>query len=149
MSKNVIFCYSDSFNCLDIAKNIAKRLGDTDIVMMRAEPEVKDVRGAKRVGFVFPCYAGGLPGDVEKFVSTLRVGGVTVRGNELRTILGLRSPSFTVEVSGDTLTFHVTGYGHGVGMSQYGANAMAKEGYTCEEILEHYFTGAQVVQYAG
>jgi len=83
------------------------------------------------------------------FVSTLRVGGVTVRGNELRTILGLRSPSFTVEVSGDTLTFHVTGYGHGVGMSQYGANAMAKEGYSCEEILEHYFTGAQVVQWAG
>lgn len=61
MSKNVIFCYSGSGNCLDIAKNIAKRLGDTDIVMMRAEPEVKDVRGAKRVGFVFPCYAGGLP----------------------------------------------------------------------------------------
>lgn len=72
MSKNVIFCYSGSGNCLDIAKNIAKRLGDTDIVMMRAEPEVKDVRGAKRVGFVFPCYAGGLPGDVEKFVSELR-----------------------------------------------------------------------------
>ena len=63
--------------------------------------------------------------------------------------LGLRSPSFTVEVSGDTLTFHVTGYGHGVGMSQYGANAMAKEGYSCEDILEHYFTGAQVVQWAG
>ena len=83
------------------------------------------------------------------FVSTLRVGGVTVRGNELRTILGLRSPSFTVEVSGDTLTFHVTGYGHGVGMSQYGANAMAKEGYSCEEILEHYFTGTQVVQWVG
>ena len=73
MSKNVIFCYSGSGNCLNIAKNIAKRLGDTDIVMMRAEPEVKDVRGAKRVGFVFPCYAGGLPGDVEKFVSELRV----------------------------------------------------------------------------
>ena len=73
MSKNVIFCYSGSGNCLDIAKNIAKRLGDTDIVMMRAEPEVKDVRSAKRVGFVFPCYAGGLPGDVERFVSELRV----------------------------------------------------------------------------
>ena len=97
--------------------------------------------------------AGGFLTDITRndagFVSTLRVGGVTVRGNELRTILGLRSPSFTVEVSGDTLTFHVTGYGHGVGMSQYGANAMAKEGYSCEEILEHYFTGAQVVQWAG
>ena len=80
------------------------------------------------------------------FVATLCVGGVTLKGNDLRMVLGLRSPSFTVSVEDDTLTFHVTGYGHGVGMSQYGANAMAKEGYTCEEILEHYFTGAQVVR---
>ena len=72
-----------------------------------------------------------------------------MRGNELRTILGLRSPSFTVEADSGSLTFHVTGYGHGVGMSQYGANAMAKEGCSCEEILEHYFTGAQVVQWRG
>ncbi len=61
MSKNVIFCYSGSGNCLDIAKNIAKRLGDTDIVMMRAEPEVKDVRGAKRVGFVFRATQAACP----------------------------------------------------------------------------------------
>lgn len=73
MSKNVIFCFSGSGNCLDIAKSIAARLGDTDIVMMRAEPAVKDVRAAKRVGFVFPCHGGGLPGDVERFVSELQV----------------------------------------------------------------------------
>ena len=83
------------------------------------------------------------------FVSTLCVGGVTVKGNDLRTLLGLRSPSFTVEADGSALIFHVTGYGHGVGMSQYGANAMAKEGYTCEEILEHYFSGAQVAAWNG
>lgn len=73
MSKNVIFCYSGSGNCLDISKNIAKRLGDTDIVMMRAAPAVTDVRQAKKVGFVFPCYAGGLPGDVEQHVKSLQV----------------------------------------------------------------------------
>ena len=78
------------------------------------------------------------------FVTSLRVGGVEVRGNELRTILSLRSPSFTVEASGEQLTFHVTGYGHGVGMSQYGANILASEGKTCEEILAHYFTGTRV-----
>ena len=64
MSKNVIFCYSGSGNCLDIAKNIAKKLGDTDIVLMRSAPAVTDVQEAKKVGFIFPCYAGGLPGDV-------------------------------------------------------------------------------------
>lgn len=74
MSKNVIFCYSGTGNCLDIAKNIAKGLGDTDIIMMRRRPVVRDVHEAERVGFVFPCYAGGLPGDVEKFVRGLFIG---------------------------------------------------------------------------
>ena len=74
MSENVIFCYSGTGNCLDMAKNIARELGDTDIVMMRSAPAVTDVRTAKRVGFIFPCYAGGLPGDVEKYVRQIQVG---------------------------------------------------------------------------
>jgi NAD-dependent dihydropyrimidine dehydrogenase PreA subunit len=73
MSENVIFCYSGTGNCLDMAKNIAKVLGDTDIIMMRSRPTVTDVKDAKRVGFVFPCYGGGLPGDVEKFVKLVEV----------------------------------------------------------------------------
>lgn len=73
MSQNYIYCYSGSGNCLDIAKNIAKQLGDTDIIMMRKKPVICDVSGAKTVGFVFPCYAGGLPGDVEKFVADIIV----------------------------------------------------------------------------
>lgn len=73
MSKNVIFCYSGTGNCLDMAKNIAKVLGDTDIVMMRRAPAVVDVEDAERVGFVFPCYAGGLPGEVERFVRSLKI----------------------------------------------------------------------------
>lgn len=78
------------------------------------------------------------------FVTTLCVGGAVLRGNELRTILGLRSPAFTVETGDDSLTFHVTGYGHGVGMSQYGANALALQGMSAEDILTHYFTGTQI-----
>ena len=73
MSENVIFCYSGTGNCLDIAKNIARELGDTDVVMMRRAPEITDVRHAKRVGFVFPCYAGGLPGGVEGSIRSVRV----------------------------------------------------------------------------
>ena len=73
MSKNVIFCYSGTGNCLDMAKNIARGLGDTDIIMMRRAPEKTDVTDAARVGFIFPCYAGGLPGDVEKYVASLKI----------------------------------------------------------------------------
>lgn len=73
MKENVIFCYSGTGNCLDMAKNIAKELGDTDIIMMRKYPAVTDVREAKRVGFVVPCYGGGLPGHVERYIHDIKV----------------------------------------------------------------------------
>ncbi len=72
MSENIIYCYSGSGHCLNMAKSIAAVLGDTDIVMMRAFPEKTDATEAKRVGFVFPCYGGGLPGDVESYVKASR-----------------------------------------------------------------------------
>ncbi len=72
-------------------------------------------------------------------VETITIGGVTVSGNAVRSLYGLRSSSFTVSV-GEEVTFSVTGYGHGVGMSQYGANELARQGRTYEEILRHYYT---------
>ena len=80
-------------------------------------------------------------------VSSVDVGGVTVSGQELRTLFSLRSTSFTVSAGADGVTFSVTGYGHGVGMSQYGANALAQEGKSYEEILKWYYTGVEVEQY--
>jgi len=77
-------------------------------------------------------------------VASLRVGGETVTGNALRGALGLRSPAFTVACDGESFTFSVTGYGHGVGMSQYGANEMARQGADCRTILEWYYSGATV-----
>lgn len=80
-------------------------------------------------------------------VQTMTIGGVAYRGTTLRTLLELRSTAFTVSVEGDTITFHTRGYGHRVGMSQYGANAMAKMGKSYSEILGHYYTGAKIVQF--
>lgn len=77
-------------------------------------------------------------------VSRIAVGGVSVRGSELRTLLGLRSANFTVAAEAGQIVFSVTGYGHGVGMSQYGANALAREGKTCQEILQWYYTGVEL-----
>ncbi|MBQ9757080.1 MAG: stage II sporulation protein D [Clostridia bacterium] len=73
-------------------------------------------------------------------VSTISIAGKTFKGTELRSILGLKSANFTVSATDTTVTFTVKGYGHGVGMSQTGANYMAKEGYTYKEILSHYYT---------
>ena len=80
-------------------------------------------------------------------VEQVDVGGVTVSGGALRTLLGLRSTSFTVTADSQGVTFSVTGYGHGVGMSQYGANALAKQGKTYDEILKWYYTGVEVAPY--
>ena len=77
-------------------------------------------------------------------VASVLLGGVTLTGSQVRSLFGLRSPSFTVTWNGADFVFSVTGYGHGVGMSQYGANAMAKEGGTFRGILTWYYTGAQV-----
>ena len=78
-------------------------------------------------------------------VNTVKVGGIRLTGGQVRKLLGLRSACFGVSVRGEEMTFHVTGYGHGVGMSQYGANAMARQGKTFEDILTWYYTGTQVM----
>ena len=80
-------------------------------------------------------------------VDSLEIGGVSVPGSALRTLFGLRSANFTVEVGTDGITFSVTGYGHGVGMSQYGANTLARQGMNYEEILKWYYTGIEVGLY--
>ena len=81
-------------------------------------------------------------------VTDLTVGGETISGNQLRTILGLRSACFTMVFEGDAVTFSVTGYGHGVGMSQYGANVLAADGMNYREILAWYYTDTTVGTYA-
>lgn len=81
-------------------------------------------------------------------VAELEVGGVTLSGSAARSLFGLRSACFEVIEDEGTFTFSVTGYGHGVGMSQYGANAMAAEGSTWQEIVCHYYTGV-LIQSAG
>lgn len=78
-------------------------------------------------------------------VDTIEICGKTYRGTELRQILGLRSTAFTVTALGDTVTVTTKGYGHRVGMSQYGAEAMAVNGSDYTQILAHYYKGVKLV----
>lgn len=77
-------------------------------------------------------------------VSAMTIGGKTFSGTELRSLLGLRSTKFTMEVAADAVTFSVTGFGHRVGMSQNGARVMAEDGKSYEEILKWYYTGVEI-----
>lgn len=72
------------------------------------------------------------------------VCGTEMTGMELRNLLSLRSPVFEVEYEDGDFVFTVSGYGHGVGMSQNGANCMAQDGSTYEEIIAHYYPGTVI-----
>ena len=76
-------------------------------------------------------------------VESMRLGGTEAAGTKVKKTLGLLSALFTFEVTDTEVIFHTKGYGHGVGMSQSGANGMAKQGSTYREILSHYYTGIQ------
>ena len=82
-------------------------------------------------------------------VDTMVICGKTYAGTELRRLLGLRSTAFVITAIGDTVTITTKGFGHRVGMSQYGADAMAVQGSSYQEILAHYYQGTELVSYAG
>lgn len=77
-------------------------------------------------------------------VKEIQVGGSTIRGTDFRKLFDLNSSNFTLEFTGSYVVIKCMGYGHGVGMSQWGANAMAKDGYVYDEILKHYYSGVKI-----
>ena len=77
-------------------------------------------------------------------VLEVRVGNKTFSGVDFRNLLGLRSADFDLFLKDNNLIITTRGFGHGVGLSQYGASGMAKSGYNYEQILKHYYTGVSV-----
>lgn len=77
-------------------------------------------------------------------VDTMYIGGICYEGTRLRTLLGLNSTVFTMTADSGGITVDMQGHGHRVGMSQYGADAMAVAGSTCEEILAYYYQGTRI-----
>ena len=77
-------------------------------------------------------------------VLTLKVNNNDFKGTDFRTKLGLRSTDFEISVTNEYVYITTYGYGHGVGMSQYGANGMASEGATYEEIIKYYYQNTEI-----
>ena len=77
-------------------------------------------------------------------VKTLFIDGKKFKGTDIRSVFDLRSANFEVKKNDNSVIFFVKGYGHGVGMSQYGANQCAKTGMTYEEILKKYYTDVDI-----
>ena len=77
-------------------------------------------------------------------VKTIKFGNHNLSGVEARTIFGLRSTNFEIEKQEDKITFKVKGYGHGVGMSQTGADSLAKQGKNAEDIIHHFYSNVEL-----
>ncbi len=77
-------------------------------------------------------------------VKTVRFGNHELAGVDVRTLLGLKSTNFEIIREGNNVKFSVKGYGHGVGMSQTGADSMAKQGSSADEIIKHFYTGVEI-----
>lgn len=78
-------------------------------------------------------------------IKTIKIGNLNLSGVEVRTLLGLKSANFSVSIEGNNIKFGVKGYGHGVGMSQTGADSMAKAGSNYQDIIKHFYTGVEIV----
>lgn len=77
-------------------------------------------------------------------IKIIKFGNKEIAGTEARTLLGLKSTNFKFLLDGENVTFTVTGYGHGVGMSQTGADSMAKTGANYEAIVKHFYTNVEI-----
>lgn len=95
------------------------------------------IANSNEIGTVIKRTAG-------KRVGTVKISGKQLSGREIRDLLGLQSSDFTWTRSGDVITITTKGFGHGVGMSQYGANGMAKEGKNYKEIVKHYYKDVEI-----
>lgn len=85
--------------------------------------------------------------DYSNRIETISINKKTYTGIEIRKKFNLRSTDFTITVENNDIIFTTKGYGHGVGMSQYGANTMAKEGSNYKDILEYYYQGVTIEEY--
>ena len=79
-------------------------------------------------------------------VKTVKFGNYEISGTEARSILGLKSTNFEIIKENGNIKFAVKGYGHGVGMSQTGADSLAKQGSNCEDIIHHFYANVEIKQ---
>ena len=78
-------------------------------------------------------------------IKNIKVGKQIISAENLRTMFGLKSTDFKLEINNDSIIFNVTGYGHGIGMSQVGADTYANKGYNYIDIIRHYYTGVEIL----
>ena len=103
-----------------------------------AENEMKKALNLEKIEI------GNIKRNETNHVDSIEISGKTFTGIEIRNLLNLRSTDFEIKKDDDSYLITTIGYGHGVGMSQYGANEMAKNGYSYLDILNHYYQNVEI-----
>ncbi|MBQ3037645.1 MAG: stage II sporulation protein D, partial [Clostridia bacterium] len=112
--------------------------------------EFNKIATEKIPGVTFANYTfGNITRSEAGGILTIDIGGVNVKGTDFRFIFDLQSTNVAIQESDDEIVFNVVGYGHGVGMSQYGANHLASEGKNYEDILKTYYSGVSISEWEG
>ncbi|MDQ0257216.1 stage II sporulation protein D [Evansella vedderi] len=111
--------------------------GEASFSVERFEHTLGVSLGDGSVGNVLSRTTGGR-------VAKIEIGGQEFTGREIRELLELDSTDFTIERVGDVIEVETRGWGHGVGMSQFGAHGMAQEGFTYDQIIKHYYQGVEI-----
>lgn len=130
-----------------------KSEGDTQSPKYSSEKEItiEEFKKTAEENIAGVNWENPLIGDIVRSdaggIMTITVGGVVVKGTDFRFMYDLRSTNIEFEITDSTVKMKVLGYGHGVGMSQYGANYLAEHGKNFEDILKTYYTGVELCEY--
>jgi len=130
-----------------------KSEGDTQSPKYSSEKEItiEEFKKTAEENIAGVNWENPLIGDIARSdaggIMTITVGGVVVKGTDFRFMYDLRSANIEFEITDSTVKMKVLGYGHGVGMSQYGANYLAEHGKNFEDILKTYYTGVELCEY--
>lgn len=112
--------------------------------MTFADSEIKTIFSAVEFAEEPSAWLEIMERSPSSYVTEIQVGNLSMTGLEFRTALGLRSSCFTIVHGEDGFQITTKGYGHGVGLSQYGADFMGRQGYDYAEILAHYYPGTEL-----
>ncbi len=126
-------------------ENYSQYKSEAEFTKNEFEKKIKEKHENFKINYKENDYIKIEERDSSNRVVTVKIGNLKLSGVETRTLLGLKSANFEVEIKDDKIKFTVLGYGHGVGMSQTGADALAKQGKKCDEIIKHFYKDVEIV----
>ena len=153
-TKDLVITYNGDL----ISSYYSKLVFGTDVEYLKSVESNENIETKKTISMSKSDFCTKLSIDCQDIVikneektSSGRIQSIVInnkifKGTEIRTLLGLRSTDFNISLDENNIIITTNGYGHGVGMSQYGANALAKSGYNYEEILKHYYQNTNITK---